>query len=283
MDRVRIFRLLERAAQPLRRAGLGGAVDRVRGRFETGLGRFSTEIDGLRLTGMVALHTAYADELRDRGREATMSRLFAEAAVPGATVVDVGAHLGWLTMQAARRVGPQGHVFAVEPNPRTRPLLEHNLRDNGLAERVTIVPAALGARAGRLSFFVSAAGDTSSLHRQDPLDEPVEVAVATGDAILAGAPAPAVIKLDVEGGELDALAGLEETIRRAGRGLRLFVECNPAALAQAGASADALWDALVRLGLEPRVIDEGTGRLAGRVGLGSITGYANLLCAPAAA
>jgi FkbM family methyltransferase len=283
MDRVRTFRLLEQAAQPLRRAGLGPAVDRVRGRFERGLGRFTTEIDGLRLTGMVALHTAYADELRDAGREATMSRLFAEAATPGALVVDVGAHLGWLSMQAARRVGPAGRVIAFEPNPRTRPLLEHNLRDNGLADRVRIEPRALGARPGRLSFYLSPAGDTSSLHRQAAEDEPVEVEVVTGDAVLAGGPAPSVIKLDVEGGELDALAGLEATIHRAGPELRLFVECNPSALAEAGASPEALWAALERLGLEPQVIDEAAGALRGREALHSVSGYANLVCAPARA
>lgn len=280
MDRLRVFKLLERAAQPVRRAGLGRLVDRVRRRFERGFGTFTAEVDGLRITGRVALHVKYIDELREGDREGTATRLFVEASRPGSTVLDIGAHLGWLTMQAARRVGPTGRVVAFEPNPETRPLLEHNLRDNGFADRVTVVPKAVGATSGRLVFFVSAAGDTSSLYRQDPADAPVEVELVAADDELDRGPSVSAVKIDVEGGELAALAGIERTVRRAGPGLRLLVECNPSALEKAGTTPTALWARLVELGLEPKVVDEHSGTLRGRGALGGIDGYANLFCSP---
>lgn len=281
MDRLRVFRALERAAQPLRRAGLGGVVDRTRGRFERGLGERTWEIDGLRLTALVALHADYLEEVGAAGREDYATELFTAAAVPGATVVDVGAHLGWFTLQAARRVGPTGRVVAFEPNPQTRPLLERNVRLNGFGDRVVVVPQALADRAGPLGFYLAPAGDTSSLHRQGAGDVPVEVEVVTGDAALAGFAPPRAIKLDLEGGEVAALRGLGDTVRRARGDLRVFAECNPAALATAGSTPDALWDALVALGLEPRVIDERQRRLRGREALAEVRGYANLLGAPA--
>jgi hypothetical protein len=52
-----------------------------------------------------------------------------------------------------------------------------------------------------------------------------------------------VIKLDVEGGEIQALRGMERTLARATK-LVLFVECNPSALAAAGGSVAGLLDCL---------------------------------------
>ncbi len=283
MDRVLLFNQLARVAGVLRQAGLGRLVDVARIPFERGVGEFTVEADGLKMTGVLALHGPYIEEVRDETREATMARLFREAVRPGDVVVDIGAHLGWFTLQAARLVGPAGRVVSFEPNPRTRPLLERNIRDNGFGDRVTVVPYAAGARAGRLEFFVSSGGDTSSIHRQADEDEGVEVDVVTADSQLADLAPPTVIKIDVEGAEVEALAGLGDTVGRAGPRLRAFVECNPPALRKAGTSRDRLWRALEECGLEPRVIDEDARDLRGREALHGVTGYVNLLCVPRAA
>jgi hypothetical protein len=57
----------------------------------------------------------------------------------------------------------------------------------------------------------------------------------------------AVVKIDVEGHELEALEGLKETIERS-KGLVMFIECNPLALARAGHSAKALVEKLAAYG-----------------------------------
>jgi FkbM family methyltransferase len=274
VDRLILLRGLERGAAVLRRAGLGAVVDRVRARTLDRYGHVVVDVDGIRLGG-VAAHAHYVRELRDDARERHMAKLFEQAVPAGGLVLDVGAHLGYFTLLAARR---GAHVIACEPNPRTLGHLRANVQANSAQERVTIVPAALADAPGRRRFHLSLAGDTSSLHGQQDTVSAVEVDVTTADTVVAGR-AVDVIKIDVEGGELDALAGMGGTIAAAAAGLRVFVECNPDALQRAGASSAALVARLRELGLEPAVIDEATRELrpvegdpaAGRQ-------YVNLVC-----
>ena len=57
---------------------------------------------------------------------------------PGDVVVDVGANVGLLSLVAARRVGPNGHVYSFEPMPPTRDRFEENVRLNG-ADNITVI------------------------------------------------------------------------------------------------------------------------------------------------
>jgi FkbM family methyltransferase len=277
MDRIALLKGLERGAAVLRRAGLGRFVDRLRGRALEGLGAFTAEIDGVTLTGDTAAHSSYVREMQDGSREGYMIELWRSAARPGGLVVDVGAHLGLLTLVAARA---GAEVIAFEPNPRTLPFLRDNLMRNGLADRVTVVERAVAAEPGRRTFFLDVGGDTSSLHRHAGSRDEVTVQCAVADDVI-GERVVDAMKIDVEGAELEALAGLERTIRRS-PGLQLFIECNPGALAAAGASPEELVGRLLGLGLEPMVIDEERRELRPFAGTGAAP-YVNLVARPSAA
>jgi predicted methyltransferase len=72
----------------------------------------------------------------------------------GGTVLDIGAGIGYLTCLFARLVGPDGHVYAFERNPRTSELLRANIRTNGhrharTAQRVLTSPAELPRHTAR--------------------------------------------------------------------------------------------------------------------------------------
>jgi FkbM family methyltransferase len=281
--RLRALRLAERLAAPLRRLGLGRPIEAIRLWTLRRMGRFSMDVEGVTITGQSSVHISYVRELVEEAREGYMAQLFVEAVRPGMTVLDVGAHLGYFTLQAARRVGPAGRVLAAEPNPNTLPFLRANIEANGVADRVTIVERALGAAPGRAEFYVSPAGDTSSLHAAgQAAHTPTSVEVTTADAAL-GDVVLDVVKMDVEGGEVDVLDGMRETLARAAPGLVLFAECNGEALARAGRSADELMARLRALGLDPQVIDEERRVLAPADGVDLRGGYVNLRCARAAA
>jgi hypothetical protein len=64
-----------------------------------------------------------------------------------------------------------------------------------------------------------------------------------------------VIKLDVDGGQVDALRGMKRTLELSPQ-VRLFVECNPDSLENAGSTAGALLEELGELAFEVEVIDE---------------------------
>lgn len=74
----------------------------------------------------------------------------------GETVVDVGAHIGFYTITAARA---GARVIAVEPDSSNFGILLHNVSRNGFLSTVTLVPAALSDRNGRKKLYTSIGGN----------------------------------------------------------------------------------------------------------------------------
>jgi FkbM family methyltransferase len=136
------------------------------------------------------------------------------------TVYDVGANVGFLTVIAARLVGPSGRVFSFEPLPSNADKITHNLKLNGF-EQVSVRQVALGAQNGEAAFLVSAEptwGKLASLGVEvsQQIDE-ITVPVHRLDTIMReeDLPAPDLIKIDVEGAEVDVLSGAGELLRGA--------------------------------------------------------------------
>jgi FkbM family methyltransferase len=272
------LKLLEQGAAVLRRVGLAGLVNAVAKRVAGTVGTFDVEIDGLRLHGDHIGQLYYVRELVESDRERTFVDLLRSAIPRGGTVLEAGAHMGYITLQAARAVGPAGRVVTFEANPRTVPLIERNVEANGFTDRVTVVPLALGDAPGRHVFYLSGGGDTSSFHDPGWETDRIEVDVTTLDAWLDPALQLDVVKLDIEGAEVAALRGMERTLGRAGTGLVVFAECNPTALERGGSSADELIATLRGYGLEVLWIDEDRGEPRPLSEADWSHGYLNLYC-----
>jgi FkbM family methyltransferase len=130
-----------------------------------------------------------------------------EALEPGDVFADVGANLGLYTLWGARRVGPTGAVVAFEPVLETRTRLERNVALNGFRQ-VELVAAGVGAEAGRIALYQhpGASGVASRYVRSS--GPAIDVPVTTLDAAFeARAHPPALVKIDVEGMELEVLRG----------------------------------------------------------------------------
>jgi FkbM family methyltransferase len=185
-----------------------------------------------RRAGLVALIRPL---LRTRNYEEAFSTALLSEIQRGDTVWDVGANVGYYTLQFAELVGPEGRVIAFEPSPRNFPRLEEacNGRTN-----IRLVMAALGRSEGQVAFHVSddETGVTDRIESSAQGNrDAVSVNVTTGDAFLARteAAAPDVLKLDVEGFEDDVLEGLCLTLGT--KSIRaLFVEVHFGGLAARG-------------------------------------------------
>jgi FkbM family methyltransferase len=135
---------------------------------------------------------------------------------PGDVFYDVGANIGYFTVIGARLVGTSGRVVAVEPQPEARRRLEHNVQLNGFGN-ITVVEAAVADEEGESDLVISHEGilEWASLDSSPAADVPkIRVPVTTIDALRAELPAPSLVKLDVEGAEIQAIRGMRETLRR---------------------------------------------------------------------
>jgi FkbM family methyltransferase len=138
---------------------------------------------------------------------------------PGMTFLDIGAYHGIYSVIATQRVTRSGTVMAFEPSPRDRRWLRINALLNGLW-RLRVEPYALGAQAGRTSFFVVVSGYTTMNSLRKPAtDHPtqeVSVDVTTLDAYCAtsGLRRIDLMKIDTEGGELDVFRGATAVLER---------------------------------------------------------------------
>src|SRR5688572_26355884 len=133
----------------------------------------------------------------------------------GASFVDVGANWGYFTLLASHLVGPQGRVLSLEPHPRLYARLQENLLRNHISH-VKALPIAAADKPGRLTLagYDENAGNfgLSSLgHRPKTPSQSFQVKSDSLDRILDAQRLDAVdlMKMDIEGAEAFALAGLK--------------------------------------------------------------------------
>lgn len=138
----------------------------------------------------------------------------------GGVFLDVGANVGFFSLVAARVVGPSGTVVAFEPVPENASAAERNAALNSFA-RVRVVQAAVGAAPGRMTLHVTrhpgGAALASSAAPPDRVNS-IEVEVVSLDAAFESGrvPPPDLVKIDVEGAELDVLRGMSGLAARCG-------------------------------------------------------------------
>jgi len=140
----------------------------------------------------------------------------------GGTFVDVGAHVGYYSVKAARKVGEKGAVVAIEPNPRIVERLRTNVELSDFRQVISIQPVAAFDHISKLTLFLSPGADTSqaslsaknaSVYGSSPGSVTVE-ALPIDDIIeRANVKRVDVIKLDIEGAELKALRGANRTLK----------------------------------------------------------------------
>lgn len=137
--------------------------------------------------------------------EPPLSEFIARHLQPGDVFWDLGAHAGYHALVAARRVGPRGRVIAVEPEPGHCRILREQMALNGI-DHCEVVEAAVADREGVLTLLRQAADSrTSALAGIARAGEPISVRGLTLDHLAEAYPAPALVKIDIEGAETVAL------------------------------------------------------------------------------
>lgn len=134
--------------------------------------------------------------------------LFTDYCRPGDVVADVGANIGEVSIVFSQRVGGTGHVFAFEPQPRIFQYLLGNLTLNHCVN-VTSRNIALGSAPGIVHMSDDKHDDMNRVTQSGA----IEVTCSTLDAELPAQPI-ALLKIDVEGSELNVLKGATGVLAR---------------------------------------------------------------------
>ena len=139
---------------------------------------------------------------------------------PGMTFVDAGANEGIYTIFAARRVGPEGSVWAIEPSQRELERLHANLSENALD--VSVFPSALAEFSGEAELTIAGYEHEGQNTLGAFAYQGVEairketVPVTTLDDLVARMNPNRIdmVKMDVEGAEYRAIRGATSTLER---------------------------------------------------------------------
>jgi FkbM family methyltransferase len=149
--------------------------------------------------------------------ERKMKRLLLENVSTGDTFLDLGAHVGYYSLLGAKLVGPKGKVYSFEPLPRNLAFLRKHLELNNISNVVVFE----GAIAHFDGFFNL--NDSSPVGAKLSEEGKLKVKVfwlkemwRTGLM-----PLPQVIKMDIEGAELELLKDIKDILKT--NNIRLFL------------------------------------------------------------
>jgi FkbM family methyltransferase len=133
---------------------------------------------------------------------------------PGAVFYDVGANVGFFSVIGARLVGNTGVVYAFEPVPENATYVRLNARLNRF-RNIKVVEKAVSrcSGAGELWLAGYSGGSSLTLAPPDARRRLAVKLVSIDDLVYGqGQAVPAVLKIDVEGAEIDVLRGMSRTL-----------------------------------------------------------------------
>ena len=134
---------------------------------------------------------------------------------PGDVVWDAGAHAGASTYFLSRLVGPNGHVYAFEPDDVAFEYLLRNIAEHGLAN-VTPIKKALDRRSGTAKFnmdgTMAAAIQDYLTYIPDPKIKTVST-LSFPDACEELGVLPRYVKMDIEGAEVAVIEGAGDLLK----------------------------------------------------------------------
>jgi FkbM family methyltransferase len=196
--------------------------------------------------------------LMDGAWENPVTRIFAKYARKGATVIEVGANMGYYTLLAASLVGHQGKVIAFEANSALSELLYKSVDINYYLHRCEVINKAVADKTGTLTFRTikehmgtssAAQFDQKYLEKwRDTMEETTVESVCLDEFLKErGLHHVDVIKIDAEGSEPLIFKGLQKTLETSGD-LTVIFELNAEMIRAMGHEPGEMLESLVEKG-----------------------------------
>lgn len=173
------------------------------------------------------------------------------------TVLDIGANIGFHTLLLADLVGPEGKVFAFEPDPENFSLLVKNLKKNDYFN-VFPIQKAVTDKTGKIDLYLSE--ENKGDHRVSDSEKgrkSIEIETVTLDDFMAVDEHVDFIKLDIQGSEHIAFKGMENTINK-NDNLKIICEFSPYLLKRCFSSSETYLNFIIKSGFRIQTLNEKT-------------------------
>lgn len=127
----------------------------------------------------------------------------------GDTFIDAGAHLGTVALTASKVVGNSGKVIAIEPHPKTFSYLKDNTALT-FHKNIKLMNAGVGEKEGFMFLSSSYVSDMNHIGGSG-----IRVRMMTLKSLCSDIKKISLLKLDVEGFELQAMRGFGNDLQKA--------------------------------------------------------------------
>ena len=150
----------------------------------------------------------------------------------GDVVLDIGAHIGYYTLQFANLVGSTGKVYAFEPEPKNFELLKKNVQINK-HDNVVLIQKIVSDKVGIVEFFISKFDSIGNkLFKSNEAGSSIKIESTTLDEYFKDLKKKIdFIKMDIQGGEGKAILGMKNLLKE-NKNLKIIQEWWPDALKQ---------------------------------------------------
>ena len=141
--------------------------------------------------------------------EKRMMQYLAEHLKPGDVCLDVGGHIGYISLVMGKIIGPTGNVFTLEPRPINIKYIEKHISANK-ADNVKLIKTGVSNYIGTARFDLDTGTGSGKITNKGILEIPVttiDTLLESGDIL-----PPRLIKMDIEGEEVNALKGAEKLL-----------------------------------------------------------------------
>lgn len=166
------------------------------------------------------------DLFNDGIREPLMTEAIQKEIKSGDIVIDIGANIGYYALLEAKLVREEGMVYAIEPVPQNAESLRKNIKLNGYSN-IEVFQIAIGGENKTDFIYVSNMRNMCSMiYHEDRSYNYIgktPVTVITLDNFLEDKPYPDLIRMDVEGYEIEIIRGMKKLLQ-SNKPLKLAVE-----------------------------------------------------------